>query len=78
MPGASSAIYELRPRLDGRGFDLTSEELPFGTLWYEDPEFAISYAKYFSKLSGCEVRVFNAKGELLETRKLTPGQRERD
>src|SRR5438094_5169901 len=63
-----SAIYELRPRLDGRGYNLTSDSLPFGTLWYEDPEFAVSYAKFYSQLNGCEIHLFNAKGELVETR----------
>jgi hypothetical protein len=29
-------VYEVRPRNDRRGFDLTSDVLPFGRLWYED------------------------------------------
>ena len=68
MSGKSPAIYQLRPRLDGRGYDLTSDALPFGTLWYEDPEFAMCYAKIYSQLNGCEVHLFNARGELIETR----------
>ena len=27
-------VYEIRPRKDKRGFDLISEALPFGRLWY--------------------------------------------
>jgi len=27
-------IYEVRPRKDKRGFDLISDALPFGGLWY--------------------------------------------
>jgi hypothetical protein len=27
-------IYEIRPRKDRRGFDLISDRLPFGRLWY--------------------------------------------
>ena len=69
---AAPSIYELRPRLDGLGHDLTSEALPFGTLWYEDPEFAVCYATFFSQLNGCEVQVFNAKGELVEKRTADP------
>ena len=72
MSDKTPALYELRPRLDGRGFDLTSEALPFGTLWYEDPRFAVSYTKFYSQLTGCEVRVFNAKGELIETQTANP------
>jgi hypothetical protein len=59
------AIYELRPRLDGRGYNLTSDSLPFGTLWYQEPELA---TPFYSQLTGCEVRVSNAKGELIERR----------
>jgi hypothetical protein len=29
-------VYEVRPRNDRRGFDLMSDVLPFGRLWYED------------------------------------------
>ena len=66
------AIYELRPWPHGRGYDLTSEALPFGTLWCEEAEFAISYAKFYSQLTGCEVRVFDSKDELVETRTSPP------
>jgi hypothetical protein len=69
MSDRSAAIYELRPWPDGRGYDLISEALPFGTLWCEEAEFAISYAKFYSQLTGCEVHVFNSAGELVETRK---------
>ena len=30
-------VYEVRPRKDGRGFDLISDGLPFGRLWYGEP-----------------------------------------
>ena len=30
-------LYEVRPRKDGRGFDLISDALPFGRLWYDGP-----------------------------------------
>ena len=30
-------VYEVRPRKDRRGFDLISEGLPFGRLWYAEP-----------------------------------------
>jgi hypothetical protein len=32
---AQPHIYEVRPRKDKRGFDLISDALPFGRLWYE-------------------------------------------
>jgi hypothetical protein len=30
----SKHVYEVRPRKDHRGFDLISDALPFGRLWY--------------------------------------------
>lgn len=30
-------VYEVRPRSDQRGFDLISYVLPFGRLWYAEP-----------------------------------------
>jgi hypothetical protein len=30
-------IYEARPRKDHRGVDLISDVLPFGRLWYGEP-----------------------------------------
>jgi len=33
---------------DKRGFDLISDALPFGRLWYDEPN-AISYAKHRSR-----------------------------
>ncbi len=35
--------YEIRPRRDKRGFDLISEALPFGRLWYQDADAAVGY-----------------------------------
>ena len=40
--------YEVRPRSDKRGVDLISDVLPFGRLWYGEPNAAsnaIGYAK---------------------------------
>jgi hypothetical protein len=31
-------IYEVRPRRDHRGVDLISDVLPFGRLWYGEPD----------------------------------------
>ena len=30
-------LYEVRPRKDHRGVDLISDALPFGRLWYDEP-----------------------------------------
>src|SRR5262252_3878624 len=45
-------VYEIRPRKDHRGVDLISDALPFGRLWYGEPNAvsnAIEYAKFRSR-----------------------------
>jgi hypothetical protein len=45
-------VYEIRPRKDHRGVDLISGVLPFGRLWYAEPNAvsnAVGYAKLFSR-----------------------------
>ena len=54
-------IYEVRPWKDGRGFDLISEALPFGRLWYEDADAAIGLARFCSRLQRAEMCVFDAR-----------------
>jgi hypothetical protein len=51
--GHSMQVYAIRPRKDKRGVDLISDVLPFGRLWYGEPD-AISYAK--SRLMDFEIR----------------------
>jgi hypothetical protein len=36
-PKISTHVYEVRPRKDKRGVDLISDALPFGRLWYGEP-----------------------------------------
>jgi hypothetical protein len=63
----SSHVYEVRPRADKRGFDLISEALPFGRLWYGKPDDAVGYAKFYSRSHTMIVRVFDESGALIET-----------
>ena len=45
-------VYEVRPRKDRHGFDLISDVLAFGRLWYVDPDAAsnaVRYAKFNSR-----------------------------
>ena len=60
-------VYEIRPRKNKRGFDLISEALPFGRLWYQDASAAIGYAKFYSRSHDAVVRVFDERGNLIET-----------
>ena len=51
-------LYEVRPRKDHRGVDLISDALLFGRLWYGELN-AIDYAKFYSRLHGAEIRVYD-------------------
>jgi hypothetical protein len=42
-----------------RGFDLISEALPFGTLWYENAEAAAGYAEFYGRSRNVKIRLFN-------------------
>ena len=57
--------YEVRPRRDKRGFDLISEALPFGRLWYADVGAAIGFAKFYSRSQKAELRVINESGAVI-------------
>ena len=55
----------MRPRKDKRGVDLISDVLPFGRLWYWDPNavsHAISYAKSRTRSHDAVIRVYDAAG----------------
>jgi hypothetical protein len=71
-----SHVYEVRPRADKRGFDLISEALPFGRLWYCKPDDAVGYAKFYSRSHNMIVRVFDESGALIETHESEGGFRE--
>ena len=65
-------VYEVRPRKDHRGFDLISDALPFGRLWYGEPNAvanAIGYAEHRSCSHDAVVRVYDDAGSLIEMHK---------
>jgi hypothetical protein len=60
-------VYEVRPRKDKRGFDLISDALPFGRLWYTKPDDAIGYAKFRSRSHDAVIRVYDESGNVIQT-----------
>jgi hypothetical protein len=63
-------LYEVRPRKDHRGFDLISDSLPFGRLWYDGPNAvsnAIGYASHYSRSHGAVIRVYDEADNMIET-----------
>ena len=61
---AAHDVYEIRPREDRDGFDLISDRLRYGPIWYAGPDAvrcAVAYAKYCSRSCArpAVIRVFN-------------------
>jgi hypothetical protein len=67
----SMHLYEVRPRKDKRGFDLISDVLPFGRLWYDKSDHAIGYAMHFSRSDDAVIRVYDEAGNVIETHEHT-------
>jgi hypothetical protein len=64
------------PRPRGRNcavefyFDLISDALPYGRLWYGEPSAisnAINYAKFRSRSHRAVIRVYDEAGNVMET-----------
>jgi hypothetical protein len=67
--GCPAHLYEVKPRKDKRGVDLISDALPFGCLWYGEPNAisnAIGYAKFFSRSEDAVICVCDEGGEVIE------------
>ena len=63
-------VYEIRPRKERDGFDLISDRLRRGPIWYAGPDavrYAVAYAKYLSRSHRSMIRVFNEEGNVTET-----------
>ena len=63
-------LYEVRPRKDNRGVNLISDALPFGRLWYGEPNAvsnAVDYVKHSSRSHDAVIRVYDEGGNGIET-----------
>ncbi len=66
----SQHVYEVRSRKDYRGVDLISDALPFGRLWYGEPNpisNSIDYAKFRSRSHHTVIRILDDVGNVIET-----------
>ena len=61
-------VYEVRPASFGEGFDLISDALSSGRLRFSKQHVAIGYATLHSGSHACTIRVYDANGQLAETR----------
>jgi hypothetical protein len=62
--------YEIRPRKDRRGVNLISDTLPFGRLWYGEPNAisnAVGYATFRSRSHDAVIQVYDAAGNVIQT-----------
>ena len=64
-------VYKVRPRKDHRGVDLPSDALPFGRLWYGEPN-AVSERNRVREASTAAhidavIRVYDEAGNVIET-----------
>ena len=64
-------VYEIRPRRDRNGFDLISDRLRRGPIWYAGPDAvrnAVAFAKYrsLSRSRWAIIRVYNEAGKVTE------------
>ena len=67
---SSRHVYEVRPRKDHRGVDLICDALPFGRLWYGEPNAianAVGYAKHCSRSHDAVIQVYDEAGNVIET-----------
>jgi hypothetical protein len=71
---SSQHVYEVRPLKDHRGVDLISDALPFGALWYGEPNAvsnAVGYATFYSRSHDAAIRVYDEAGNVIETHEQT-------
>ena len=63
-------VYEIRPRADKHGFDLSSDALRYSPLWYRGSNAivdAVGYAKSYSRTRPIVIHVYDATGNVIET-----------
>jgi len=65
----STHIYEIRPRADRHGFDLSSDTLRYSPLWYRGSNpivDAVRYARSYSRSHPVVIRVYDSTSNLIE------------
>ena len=65
-------VYEVRPAEPGEGFDLISTALSTGRLRFSKQHVAVGYATLHSGSRGSVIQIYDAAGQLTDTRKQPP------
>ena len=66
----SSCSHAQEERARSKRHDLISDALPFGRLWYGEPNAvsnAIGYAKFYSRSNDAVIRAYDEAGNVIET-----------
>ena len=66
--------YKVRPRKTRDGYELESDRLSHGGLWYQDIDAAISYAKWHSRVNGCQIEILDEKDAIIRVEELSAGE----
>ena len=69
-PTRAIHIYEIRPRADEHGFDLSGDALRYSPLWYRGSNAIADAVRYARSCSGSHpvvIRVYDPTGNLIET-----------
>ena len=67
-------IFEISPRRAMAGFRFVCDALPFGRLWYGEPNAvsnASNNAKFYSRSHDATIRVYDEAGNVIETQEHT-------
>jgi hypothetical protein len=73
MTGTELDQYKVKPRESRDGWNLISERLSHGALWYANEADAISCPKWHSRVKGCKINVVDEKDPILRTEEFSPG-----
>jgi hypothetical protein len=68
--GLLAHVFEVRFAKKHRGGDLISDALPFGRLWYDEPNAvsnAVGYAEHRSRSHDAVIRFYDDGGNVIET-----------
>jgi hypothetical protein len=65
--------YRIRPRKERNGWNLESDRLSHGTLWYQNENDALGYAKWNSRVNGCRIEILDEQNQIVRTEESSSG-----
>jgi hypothetical protein len=70
---ATADEYKLRPRKRRNGWNLESDRLSHGALWYQNEKDALGYAKWNSRVNGCKIETLDEQDKIVRTEEFSSG-----